>query len=63
MTTEDRCPICNCPIGDTCIIKDGVAYCCEPCATGGICQCGCCTIAEPPREAEPKKGGHVDVPQ
>ena len=31
--------------------KAGIKYCCEPCATGGQCECGCCA----PVEEEPAK--------
>ncbi len=48
----ELCPVCQCPIGDIYIIKDGVAYCCQPCATGGICECGCNMVAEPPQTEE-----------
>ena len=44
---EQICPVCGCTIiGEACE-KDGVKYCCEPCATGaGQCDCGCCTVLE-----------------
>ncbi|MFC2057228.1 hypothetical protein ACFLTO_06690 [Chloroflexota bacterium] len=42
--TEQICPVCGCSINDDVYEKDGVKYCCEPCATGGSqCDCGCCT--------------------
>jgi hypothetical protein len=45
--TEQICPVCGCSIGDESYEKDGVTYCCEPCATrSGQCDCGCCTIVE-----------------
>lgn len=49
------CPVCHCLIGDIYIIKDGVAYCCKPCATGGICECGCNMVDEPPQTEEAEK--------
>ena len=45
--TEQICPVCGCSIGDEAHEKDGVKYCCEPCATPvGQCDCGCCTLVE-----------------
>jgi len=37
------CPVCGCAIGSNAYEKEGVTYCCEPCATNGVCECGCCT--------------------
>jgi len=37
------CPICGCAIGSSAYEKEGVTYCCEPCATKNVCECGCCT--------------------
>lgn len=58
MPLPQLCPVCHCLIRDIYIIKDGVAYCCKPCATGGICECGCNMVAEPPQteEAENNRG-------
>ena len=39
---EQICPVCGCAISGEGYEKDGVVYCCEPCATGGACECGCC---------------------
>jgi len=44
---EQICPVCGCTIGDEAYEKEGVKYCCEPCAAGeGQCECGCCTIVK-----------------
>ncbi len=36
------CPECGCHIGAGSYEKEGVVYCCQPCATGEECECGCC---------------------
>jgi len=48
------CPACGCTIVGGGHEKDGVKYCCEPCAGGSSspCECGCCHVAE-----DPGKGG------
>ena len=43
---EQLCPVCGCTIGDEAYEKEGVIYCCESCATGEQCDCGCCTVVE-----------------
>ena len=45
---EQLCPVCGCTIiPDETYEKEGVKYCCEPCATSqGQCECGCCTVVE-----------------
>ena len=43
---EQLCPVCGCTIGDEAYEEEGALYCCESCATGGQCACGCCTIVE-----------------
>ena len=40
--TKQICPVCGCDIGGEGYEKDGVVYCCEPCAESGACDCGCC---------------------
>ena len=47
---EQICPACGCAIGDNAYEKEGVVYCCEPCASGGQCECGCCSIKEEEEE-------------
>lgn len=44
--TEQICPVCGCTVVGDGHEKDGVLYCCESCATGGQCDCGCCKIVE-----------------
>ena len=49
--TEQLCPVCGCTIVGEGYEKDGVKYCCEPCATdGGPCDCGCCHPVEEKKE-------------
>ena len=48
--TEQICPTCGCAISDDAYEKEGVTYCCEPCATSERCECGCCTIEEKEEE-------------
>jgi len=43
---EQICPACGGTIVSGGHEKDGVLYCCESCATGGQCECGCCEIVE-----------------
>jgi len=42
------CPACGCTVVGGGYEKEGVKYCCEPCASGGssACECGCCHIVE-----------------
>ncbi|MFC2021002.1 hypothetical protein ACFLU1_04330 [Chloroflexota bacterium] len=42
------CPVCGCTIDDKAHEKEGVTYCCQPCAEGVSeqCSCGCCEISE-----------------
>ena len=48
--SEQICPVCGCNIVDEGYEKEGVKYCCEPCATGNSsCECGCCYIIEEKR--------------
>ena len=47
MVTEMKqtlCPACGCQIVNGGYEKNGVRYCCEPCAGGSTtaCSCGCC---------------------
>ncbi len=46
MTTELLCPVCGCTVVEKGYKKEGVVYCCEPCATGTACKCGCCVVEE-----------------
>jgi len=49
--TEQLCPVCGCTIVGTGYEKEGIKYCCEPCATGsGPCKCGCCHPIEEEKE-------------
>ncbi len=49
---EQLCPTCGCRIGVDAYEKDGILYCCQPCATSGQCECGCCEVVESEREQE-----------
>ncbi|HEY49535.1 MAG TPA: hypothetical protein G4O13_05775 [Dehalococcoidia bacterium] len=41
--TEQICPVCGCTIEEGGYEKEGVTYCCEPCADGTTsCECSCC---------------------
>jgi hypothetical protein len=46
------CPACGCQITGGGYKKEGVTYCCKPCAEQTQCQCGCC---EPMEEKKSKK--------
>jgi len=49
---EQICPVCGCSVADEAYEKEGLKFCCEPCATtAGQCDCGCCTIVEEKQEA------------
>ena len=43
---EQLCLECGCSIGVDAYEKDGVLYCCQPCAMSGQCECGCYEVAE-----------------
>jgi hypothetical protein len=48
---EQLCPVCGCTIVGEGYEKEGVKYCCEPCAAGGgPCECGCCHPVEEEKE-------------
>lgn len=47
---EQLCPACGCGIVGSGYETEGVIYCCEPCAWGGPCECGCCAPSEEPEE-------------
>jgi len=49
---EQICPTCGCTIAGQGEEKDGVLYCCQPCAEGGQCECGCCEIVAEAGEEE-----------
>ena len=42
---EQLCPTCGCSIVEG-HEKEGVTYCCVPCATREQCECGCCETLE-----------------
>jgi hypothetical protein len=46
MSKQQVCPVCGCPIGEDAYEENGLLYCCEPCATQGQCECGCCEVEE-----------------
>ena len=43
---EQVCPVCRCIITEDGYELEGIMYCCEPCATGGQCVCGCCDVVD-----------------
>ncbi len=45
-TAERVCPVCGCQLGESPYKEGEVFYCCEACATGGQCECGCCKVVE-----------------
>ncbi len=47
---EQLCPACGCTIAGSGYQSGGVIYCCEPCASGDPCECGCCTPIDEPEE-------------
>jgi len=47
---EQICPACGCHIAGSGYESKGQVYCCEPCANGSACECGCCTVHEEPEE-------------
>ncbi|MBI4284492.1 MAG: metallothionein [Chloroflexi bacterium] len=49
---EQLCPICGCAISGEAYEREGIVYCCEPCAERRACECGCCTIVEKKEEPE-----------
>lgn len=49
---EQLCPVCGCTVVDAGYEKNGVTYCCEPCAGSSSCECGCCTVVEEGGEKE-----------
>lgn len=54
---EEICPVCGCDIGENRYQRDGIVYCCEPCATGGACECGCFNIPIPEEGEGGGEGG------
>lgn len=49
---EQICPVCGCTIEESGYEKEGIKYCCEPCATGSTsCECGCCHVVTDDEEA------------
>lgn len=49
---EQICPACGCHIGSGAYEKDDVVYCCQLCAEGGECACGCCEETDLPAPLE-----------
>ncbi|MBI4296171.1 MAG: hypothetical protein HY667_03525 [Chloroflexi bacterium] len=47
---EPVCPKCGCRFVGMGYVDKDILYCCEPCATGGECECGCCTFKDPNEE-------------
>ncbi|MDD4858591.1 MAG: hypothetical protein PHR56_00060 [Dehalococcoidales bacterium] len=51
---EQICPTCGCSVGADSYVKQGVKYCCKPCAASSQCQCGCCEAIKPEDEVKNK---------
>ena len=48
---EQLCPVCGCAVLGAGYEKEGLTYCCQPCASGNSqCDCGCCAITEESEE-------------
>ena len=45
---EQICPVCGCSVVNLGWEKEGVVYCCEPCASGAQCECDCCALLDEP---------------
>ena len=43
-TADELCPRCGCRLGESPYKQGEVWYCCQPCATGGDCECGDCKV-------------------
>ena len=58
-TAEQICPACGCQLGESPYEKGEVLYCCQPCATGAECQCGCCEAMEKEdsQQSQPEESG------
>jgi len=55
MATQ-TCPECGCIIGEGSYMREGINYCCEACAEGEACECGCCEV-EKDEENEERLSG------
>lgn len=60
MATESKeiCPVCGCSITGEPYETEGVMYCCEPCATGGACECECCRVIEEDADQTQQPSAH-----
>ena len=56
---EQICPTCGCLIAGEGYETGGVTFCCEPCAKGESCGCGCCAPADESRPAEEERHWHI----
>jgi hypothetical protein len=50
--TEQICPACGCSVVGAGYEKEGVKYCCEPCAGSSPCSCGCCHVVDEAAETK-----------
>ncbi|MCE5265622.1 MAG: hypothetical protein LLG97_19110 [Deltaproteobacteria bacterium] len=53
---NQMCPQCGCIVGDKAFKRGGVVYCCEPCANGCKCECGCVDESARAERHAPLKG-------
>ena len=49
--TAHSCPVCGCLLSGEGDESERAISCCEPCAAGSVCACGCC-IEEEKEEKE-----------
>jgi hypothetical protein len=62
---DEVCANCMCDLNDDCCgtrqayVLDDIAYCCEPCAVDGECECGCVVEAPP---AGPGQAAQQPIP-
>jgi hypothetical protein len=60
---EQICPTCGCLIAGEGYETGGVVFCCEPCAKGEPCGCGCCSSAPESTPAdEEERHWHIHRP-
>lgn len=52
---EKTCPTCGCLIASEGFETGGVVFCCEDCANGEPCGCGCCGEEKKPKKKSTRK--------
>ena len=56
---DQVCPECGCNVDDKAYRRGGVIYCCEPCADGCKCECGCIDESPQAERHAPMKGSRT----